>query len=1707
MNFPGLVNRWFIVPRGLDKEDMLFKLYSSISAQSMERIEELLQEDQNVKRRKERIQKQSSILSKLTTQLCINDNLAAAASTYSNEGDLFYDYKSVYSYKFKVQPLLAHLPGRSGDATFDAAASGPNLSYGDSRSNCLSRRNSDPFHNGDITLVPTNTLAFAIAPPSSANLFIYSKKVQPLLAHLPGRSGDATFDAAASGPNLSYGDSRSNCLSRRNSDPFIMVYLTITLEKMAKGDAQKLYFTALTTYMELLDLKPLPVTALANGTYEKLYRYIHFNPIQTKGLDKEDMLFKLYSSISAQSMERIEELLQEDQNVKRRKERIQKQSSILSKLTTQLCINDNLAAAASTYSNEVESSTIAGPSSREVCLTITLEKMAKGDAQKLYFTALTTYMELLDLKPLPVTALANGTYEELYRYIHFNPIQTKGLDKEDMLFKLYSSISAQSMERIEELLQEDQNVKRRKERIHKQSSILSKLTTQLCINDNLAAAASTYSNEVESSTIAGPSSREVYLTITLGKMAKGDAQKLYFTALTTYMELLDLKPFPVTALANGTYEELYRYIHFNPIQTKGLDKEDMLFKLYSSISGQSMERIEELLQEDQNVKRRKERIQKQSSILSKLTTQLCINDNLAAAASTYSNEVESSTIAGPSSREVYLTITLEKMAKGDAQKLYFTALTTYMELLDLKPLPVTALANGTYEELYRYIHFNPIQTKGLDKEDMLFKLYSSISGQSMERIEELLQEDQNVKRRKERIQKQSSILSKLTTQLCINDNLAAAASTYSNEVESSTIAGPSSREVYLTITLGKMAKGDAQKLYFTALTTYMELLDLKPFPVTALANGTYEELYRYIHFNPIQTKGLDKEDMLFKLYSSISGQSMERIEELLQEDQNVKRRKERIQKQSSILSKLTTQLCINDNLAAAASTYSNEGDLFYDYKSVYSYKFKVQPLLAHLPGRSGDATFDAAASGPNLSYGDSRSNCLSRRNSDPFHNGLFAITLEKMAKGDAQKLYFTALTTYMELLDLKPLPVTALANGTYEELYRYIHFNPIQTKGLDKEDMLFKLYSSISGQSMERIEELLQEDQNVKRRKERIQKQSSILSKLTTQLCINDNLAAAASTYSNEVESSTIAGPSSREVYLTITLEKMAKGDAQKLYFTALTTYMELLDLKPLPVTALANGTYEELYRYIHFNPIQTKGLDKEDMLFKLYSSISGQSMERIEELLQEDQNVKRRKERIQKQSSILSKLTTQLCINDNLAAAASIYSNEVESSTIAGPSSREVYLTITLEKMAKGDAQKLYFTALTTYMELLDLKPLPVTALANGTYEELYRYIHFNPIQTKNPGQDELSRLGEQMVHSSEGKRALARWSKHGKNRRASPGGPECQAEERAYPETKVQPLLAHLPGSSGDATFDTAASGPNLSYGDSRSNCLSRRNSDPFHNECFYTMSFRNLMLPEALTTYMELLDLKPFPVTALANGTYEELYRYIHFNPIQKKTPGQDELSRLGEQMVHSSEGKRALARVLCHELHDKFLQHVLKAWQEWKCFSRRTIMSSGGKSKVHPLLAHLPGRSGDAAFDAAASGPNPSYVDSRSMGPSRWNSDPFQNDVHDILISIYFYFSIYDAITNGIFLLCSADSEIRNIKEKLHTVSIVQVLILILAMLEERGEDLDRLYEMEDKGIGAIIRCTPGRKDSENAHIHHSELFTLTEKMAKGDAQKL
>ncbi|XWS18028.1 hypothetical protein CRYUN_Cryun32bG0007100 [Craigia yunnanensis] len=120
------------------KEDMLIQLYSSVSAISNARIEELLLEDQNVKRRRERYQKQSSLLSKLTRQLSVHDNQAAAAPSWSNGS------------------IAESSPRASGPASgddwrsaFDAAANGPvdSTKHG---ANGHSRRYSDPAQNGDV---------------------------------------------------------------------------------------------------------------------------------------------------------------------------------------------------------------------------------------------------------------------------------------------------------------------------------------------------------------------------------------------------------------------------------------------------------------------------------------------------------------------------------------------------------------------------------------------------------------------------------------------------------------------------------------------------------------------------------------------------------------------------------------------------------------------------------------------------------------------------------------------------------------------------------------------------------------------------------------------------------------------------------------------------------------------------------------------------------------------------------------------------------------------------------------------------------------------------------------------------------------------------------------------------------------------------------------------------------------------------------------------------------------------------------------------------------------------------------------------------------------------------------------------------------------------------------------------------------------------
>ncbi|KAL9325460.1 hypothetical protein ACSQ67_006105 [Phaseolus vulgaris] len=123
------------------KEDMLNQLYSSISAQSSAKVEELLQEDRNAKNKRERVQKQSSLLSKLTRQLGVHDNRAAAASNWSDRGS-----------SAETSPRSSG-PSSGDDwrSAFDAAANGPSDLSSRYGSGGHSRRYSDPSQNGDVS--------------------------------------------------------------------------------------------------------------------------------------------------------------------------------------------------------------------------------------------------------------------------------------------------------------------------------------------------------------------------------------------------------------------------------------------------------------------------------------------------------------------------------------------------------------------------------------------------------------------------------------------------------------------------------------------------------------------------------------------------------------------------------------------------------------------------------------------------------------------------------------------------------------------------------------------------------------------------------------------------------------------------------------------------------------------------------------------------------------------------------------------------------------------------------------------------------------------------------------------------------------------------------------------------------------------------------------------------------------------------------------------------------------------------------------------------------------------------------------------------------------------------------------------------------------------------------------------------------------------
>jgi hypothetical protein len=79
-------------------------IFFSCSSYSTERIQELLQEGGEVKRRRERFQRQASMLSRLTRQLNFQE---ARASGFGDSGETLLGSKSFASLFFNVVKLLS----------------------------------------------------------------------------------------------------------------------------------------------------------------------------------------------------------------------------------------------------------------------------------------------------------------------------------------------------------------------------------------------------------------------------------------------------------------------------------------------------------------------------------------------------------------------------------------------------------------------------------------------------------------------------------------------------------------------------------------------------------------------------------------------------------------------------------------------------------------------------------------------------------------------------------------------------------------------------------------------------------------------------------------------------------------------------------------------------------------------------------------------------------------------------------------------------------------------------------------------------------------------------------------------------------------------------------------------------------------------------------------------------------------------------------------------------------------------------------------------------------------------------------------------------------------------------------------------------------------------------------------------------------------
>ncbi|CAM6022611.1 unnamed protein product [Sphagnum balticum] len=154
------------------KDAMLNQLYSSISAHSTGRIEELLQEDLEVKRRREQCQKQAAALSKLTRQLSMQEAHASSASGLS-DSETTTGLGETEDWRIAFEEAAS---GRSSSSNYSRSPQPTSRSASPSVNGRPSSRNSnynDYDENGDTGNVSRRIPGRAAPPPPPTSVYKY----------------------------------------------------------------------------------------------------------------------------------------------------------------------------------------------------------------------------------------------------------------------------------------------------------------------------------------------------------------------------------------------------------------------------------------------------------------------------------------------------------------------------------------------------------------------------------------------------------------------------------------------------------------------------------------------------------------------------------------------------------------------------------------------------------------------------------------------------------------------------------------------------------------------------------------------------------------------------------------------------------------------------------------------------------------------------------------------------------------------------------------------------------------------------------------------------------------------------------------------------------------------------------------------------------------------------------------------------------------------------------------------------------------------------------------------------------------------------------------------------------------------------------------------------------------------------------------------